>query len=60
MDPPKSKFSADIRTEVVSKCLAHSNLSESSIRGGLTSLWLYKENNKLRDRKNIFTLHIPP
>jgi hypothetical protein len=22
--------------------------------------WLYKENNKLRDWKNVFTLHIPP
>jgi hypothetical protein len=30
------------------------------LRGGLISLWLYKENNKLRDWKNIFTLHIPP
>jgi hypothetical protein len=29
-------------------------------RGGLISLWLYKENNKLRDWKNVFTLHIPP
>jgi hypothetical protein len=27
--------------------------------GGLISLWLYNENKKLRDRKNIFTLHIP-
>jgi hypothetical protein len=27
---------------------------------GLISLWLYKENNKLRDWKNVFTLHIPP
>jgi hypothetical protein len=26
----------------------------------LLSLWLYKENNKLRDWKNVFTLHIPP
>jgi hypothetical protein len=26
---------------------------------GLISLWLYKENNKLRDWKNAFTLHIP-
>jgi hypothetical protein len=26
---------------------------------GLISLWLYEE-NKLWDRKNIFTLHIPP
>jgi hypothetical protein len=26
----------------------------------LINLWLYKENNKLRDWKNIFTLHIPP
>jgi hypothetical protein len=31
----------------------------SSITRGLISLWLYKENNKLRDRKNVFTLHIP-
>jgi hypothetical protein len=30
------------------------------IRGGLISRWLYKENNKLRDWKNVFTLHIPP
>jgi hypothetical protein len=30
------------------------------IRGGLISFWLYKENNKLRDWKNVFTLHIPP
>jgi hypothetical protein len=27
---------------------------------GLISLLLYKENNKLRDWKNVFTLHIPP
>jgi hypothetical protein len=27
---------------------------------GLISLWLYKENNKLRDWRNVFTLHIPP
>jgi hypothetical protein len=27
---------------------------------GLISLWLCKENKKLRDWKNIFTLHIPP
>jgi hypothetical protein len=27
---------------------------------GLIGFWLYKENNKLRDSKNIFTLHIPP
>jgi hypothetical protein len=26
---------------------------------GLMSLWLYKE-NKLRDRKNVFPIHIPP
>jgi hypothetical protein len=26
---------------------------------GLISLWLYKE-NKLRDGKNVFTVHIPP
>jgi hypothetical protein len=30
------------------------------IRGGLISLWLYKENNKLRDWKHVFTSHIPP
>jgi hypothetical protein len=28
--------------------------------GGLVSLWLYKENNKLRDWKKVFSLHIPP
>jgi hypothetical protein len=28
--------------------------------GGLISFWLYEENNKLRDSKNVFTLHIPP
>jgi hypothetical protein len=27
---------------------------------GLVSLWLYKENNELRDWENVFTLHIPP
>jgi hypothetical protein len=27
---------------------------------GLISLWRYKENNKLWDLKNVFTLHIPP
>jgi hypothetical protein len=31
-----------------------------NIRGGLISLWLNKENNKLWDWKNVFTLHIPP
>jgi hypothetical protein len=31
------------------------------LRGGLISLWLNKENNKLRDwKENVFTLHIPP
>jgi hypothetical protein len=30
-----------------------------AIQRGLISLWLYKE-NKLRDWKNVFTLHIPP
>jgi hypothetical protein len=29
-------------------------------KGGLLSLRLYKENNKLQDWKNVFTLHIPP
>jgi hypothetical protein len=28
--------------------------------GGPISLWLYKENNKLPDWKNVFTVHIPP
>jgi hypothetical protein len=28
--------------------------------GRLINLWLYKENSKLRDEKNVFTLHIPP
>jgi hypothetical protein len=28
--------------------------------GGLISLWLYKETNKLWDWKNVFTLHISP
>jgi hypothetical protein len=27
---------------------------------GLIILWLYKENNKLRGWKNVFTLYIPP
>jgi hypothetical protein len=30
------------------------------ILGGAINLWLYKENNKLRDWKYVFTLHIPP
>jgi hypothetical protein len=30
------------------------------IWGGLISLWLYKESNKLRDWENVFTLHISP
>jgi hypothetical protein len=38
----------------------HMAKAGENTRGGLISLWLYKENNKLRDRKNIFTLHIPP
>jgi hypothetical protein len=36
------------------------HISFDRIRGGLISLWLYKENNKLRDWKNVFTLHISP
>jgi hypothetical protein len=32
----------------------------SHYEGALISLWLYKENNKLRDwKKKLFTLHIP-
>jgi hypothetical protein len=30
------------------------------MRGKMISFWLYKDNNKLRDWKNVFTLHIPP
>jgi hypothetical protein len=30
------------------------------VLGGLISLWLYEENNKVREWKNIFTLHILP
>jgi hypothetical protein len=33
---------------------------QGKYEGALISLWLYKENNKLRDWKNVFTLHIPP
>jgi hypothetical protein len=29
------------------------------VRRGLRSLWLYKENNKLRDWKKIFIVHMP-
>jgi hypothetical protein len=39
---------------------SHIDVISSAIRGELISLWLYKENNKLQDWKNIFTLHIPP
>jgi hypothetical protein len=31
----------------------------SGIRGGLISLWLYKENNKLRDKKCIYYTYPP-
>jgi hypothetical protein len=31
----------------------------SELRGGMINLWLYKENNTLRDWKNVFTLYIP-
>jgi hypothetical protein len=34
--------------------------TSGDIQGRLISLWLYKENNKLRDGKNVFALHIPP
>jgi hypothetical protein len=33
---------------------------QPEMRGGLINLWLYKENNKLRDWIDIFTLHITP
>jgi hypothetical protein len=36
------------------------NQTPLKVYEGLISLWLYKENNKLRDWKNVFTLHIPP
>jgi hypothetical protein len=43
-------------------CFDHNNTNHlyGTLRGGLISLWPYKENNKLRDWKNVFTLHIPP
>jgi hypothetical protein len=45
----------------LSICLSAINLSiYLSTYEGLISLWLSKENNKLRDWKNVFTLHIPP
>jgi hypothetical protein len=34
--------------------------SSGIYEGRLISLWLYKENNKLRDWKNVFTLYIVP
>jgi hypothetical protein len=37
-----------------------SSISVYNRKGGLISRWLNKENNKLRDEKIIFTLHIPP
>jgi hypothetical protein len=40
--------------------ILHTVLGTASNTRGLISLWLYKENNKLRDLKNVFTLHIPP
>jgi hypothetical protein len=45
------------RTHMILHCWRH---EWANILGGLISLWLYKENNKLRDWKNIFILHIPP
>jgi hypothetical protein len=35
-------------------------VENSTREGGLTSRRLYKENNKLRDWKTVFTPHIPP
>jgi hypothetical protein len=37
-----------------------SGRSVKHVRGRLISPWLYKGNNKLRDWKSLFTLHIPP
>jgi hypothetical protein len=53
---------ADIRAVSTSLRLLSFSPTETQakLRGGLISLWLYKENNKLRDWKNVFTLHIPP
>jgi hypothetical protein len=50
-----------VHTLVVTFCLL-SLLKKTEYEGGarLISLWLYKENNKQRDRKNIFTVQIPP
>jgi hypothetical protein len=33
---------------------------QKNIRRGLISLWVYKENNNVRDWKNVFTLYNPP
>jgi hypothetical protein len=35
-------------------------VTRAEVQAGLISLWLYNENNKLWDWKNVFTLHIPP
>jgi hypothetical protein len=40
-------------------CYPDNRPCRETYQGGLISLWLYKENNKLRDWKNVFTLHIP-
>jgi hypothetical protein len=41
-------------------CSDYKALRSLKYKGGLISLWLYKENNKLWDWKNVFILHIPP
>jgi hypothetical protein len=56
--PPKRLLSMQqIGTELFACEPRHNSVW---IWGGLISLWLYKESNKLLDWKNVFTLHIPP
>jgi hypothetical protein len=47
---------------LVKETLRHERIWEMKphVQVGLISLRLYKGNNKLRDWKNVFTLHIPP
>jgi hypothetical protein len=48
------------RSKEITKKKANTKCSVITKRGGLISLWLYKEKkNKLRDRNKIY-LHIPP
>jgi hypothetical protein len=40
-------------------CISGNWITVTGTRGWLISLWLYKDNNKLWDWKNVFTLNIP-